>query len=534
MQNGSLSEQPVYELLCSFAVQRASGRLEITDGRRKRVFYLEGGKLSAAESNIKSESTAHLKTAFPKASEKQLLELQGNLRVINSITLREGEWSFTPNEAPKNRHPIQLIAACWQGIQRKMTIEAIQERLTGLGGRFPALNWSNNITLRDLPLDQEMKHFLGELDGQRSLEDVMDFAPGEEGMARRALYLCVITGAVKLDEGARGVEIRVTRREEEAQVSQDIVSQAISTPESRPAPAAPSPPPKVEQPSGAKNENMLGIASLIADEIGTDVAAPKIEGTDITLSSDPETRALQEVLAKLAQAENFFRIIGVDWDASNEEYRNAYFALARQYHPDSSAGLPEDQADLIHQIFTHISEAWETLGDEEAKKAYIDKVIHGQLDENELATEKVKQILRAEDDFRAAVNHLGAGRIVQAHELLKECVQTVPDEPEFRAYLGYTTFKLNKGRDEDEAARGEESLRLAIENVTKAPGAWVLMGKVYNENGHPDLARRCFVKALKIQPTNPEASLEMKRLKESKTKEGKSGGFLKGFFKKKK
>lgn len=533
MQKGSLSEQPVYELLCSFAVQRASGRLEVTDGRRKRVFYLEGGKLSAAESNIKSESTAHLEGAFPKASEKQLLELQGNLRVINAITLRDGEWSFTPNEAPKKRHPIQLIAACWQGIQRKMSIEAIQDRLTGLGGRFPALDWSNNITLRDLPLEQEMKQFLGELDGQRSLEDVMDFAPGEEGMAHRALYLCVITGAVKLDEGVRGVEIRVTRREE-AQVSQDIVSQAISTPESAPHTPAPTPPAKKEPESGEKNENMLGIANLIADEIGTDVAAPKIEGTDITLSSDPATRTLQEALVQMAQAENFFQIIGVDWDASTEEYRNAYFALARQYHPDSSAGLPEEQADLVHQIFTHISEAWETLGDEDAKKAYIDKIIHGKLDENELATEKVKQILRAEDDFRAAVHHLSAGRIVQAHELLTECVQTVPDEPEFRAYLGYTTFKLNKGRNEEEAARGEESLRLAIENVTKAPGAWVLMGKVYNENGHPDLARRCFVKALKIQPTNPEAALEMKRLKESKSKDEKSGGFLKGLFKKKK
>ena len=131
--------------------------------------------------------------------------------------------------------------------------------------------------------------------------------------------------------------------------------------------------------------------------------------------------------------------------------------------------------------------------------------------------------------------HLGAGRIVQAHELLAGCVETVPDEPEFRAYFGYTTFKLNKGRDDEAAARGEETLRVAIENVNKAPGAWVLMGKVYNENGHTDLARRCFVKALKIQPTNPEATLEMKRLKDASRSDQKSSkGFLKGLFSKKK
>jgi len=531
MQSGSLSEQPVYELLCSFAAQRASGRLDLTDGRRKRVFFLEGGKLSGASSNIKSESTAHLKESFPKASEKQLLELQGNLRVINAVSLRDGEWQFSPNEVPENRHPIQLIAACWQGIQRKMSQEEIEARLAGLDGRFPTLNWGNPITLKDLPLDQEMKLFLHELDGERSLEDVVEFAPGEPGLATRAIYLCVITGAVKLDAGSMGAEIRVTRRIQEEDTD-NLVSEAIS---SRPKQAVVPPEPTKETPETKKSsDDMLGIASLIADEIGTDLAAPKMEGTDMTLSTDPEIRALQEVLAKMETAPDFFHVIGVDWDAPVQDYRSAYFALARVYHPDSAVDLPEEQAELVHSIFTHISEAWETLGDEEAKSAYIKKVIHGELDENELATEKVKQILRAEDDFRDAVAHLTAGRIVQAHERLKEVVEIVPDEPEFRAYLGYTTFKLNKGRDDDEAARGEEALRIAVENVANAPGAWVLMGKVYNENGHPDLARRCFVKALKIQPTNPEANLEMKRLKESKSKEKGGSGFLKGLFGKKK
>ena len=528
MQSGSLSEQPVYELLCSFAAQRASGRLELTDGRRRRIFFFEGGKLSAAESNIKSESTKHLKEAFPNASESQLADLQGNLRVINAASFKEGEWQFVPNEAPPERQPIQLIAACWQGLQRKVKDDEIEARLAGLDGRFPILDWKNPITLKDLPIEQDLKSFLQELDGERSLEEVMDFAPGDSGIVSRSLYLSVITGAVKLEQGSRHAEIRVTKREEAAP-STDLISQAITSSKPSPTPVTIEPPEE-----GQKKPDVLGIASLIADEIGTDVAAPKIEGLDQAMSSDPEIRRLQETLAKMETAESFFDILSIDWDASKEEYRNRYFELARAYHPDSSAGMPEEQAELVHRIFTHISEAWETLGDDESKTAYIDKVIHGKLDENELATEKVKQILRAEDDFRAAVAHLGAGRIVQAHELLLGCVDIVPDEPEFRAYLGYTTFKLNKGRDDDAASRGEESLRLAIEQVTKAPGAWVLMGKVYNENGHSDLARRCFVKALKIQPTNPEATLEMKRLKEAKGPSSSGGGFLKGLFSKKK
>lgn len=530
MQSGSLTQQPVYELLCSFAVQRASGRLELTDGRRKRVYFFEGGKLSAADSNIKNESTPHLTAAFPNASESQIRELQGNLRVINAISLREGEWHFTPNEAPPERHTIGLLSACWQGIQRKMDLSEIEQRLAGLDGRHPALDWTNPITLKDLPLDPEIKGFLSELDGQRSLEDVLDFAPGEPGAATQSLYLCVISGAVKLGETHRGAQIRVTQTAEastdrsleiENLGRKDLISEAIS--------GTPSPPtPK------AADENLLGIANLIADEIGTDLAAPKLEGTDMTLSADPKISALQTVLAQMEQAENFFDRLGVKWDAPGQTHRAAYFQLAKQYHPDSSTGLPEEQAELIHRIFTCISEAWETLGDAERLSAYIDKVIHGKLDENELAMEKVRLILNAEDEFRAAAAHLTAGRIVRAHELLLGCVENVPDEPEFRAYLGYTTFKLNKDKDPETAAQGQEALRTAVENVAKSPGAWVLMGKVYQETGHADYARTCFVKALKIQPTHPEASLEMKRLKEARAQSKGGGGFLKGLFSKKK
>jgi len=522
MQSGSLSQQPIYELLCSFACQRANGRLELTDGRRKRVYFFEGGKLSAADSNIKNESAAHLKEAFPNARESQIKELQGNLRVINAISMREGEWHFTPNEAPKERHTIGLLSACWQGIQRKMDLVEIEQRLAGLDGRHPALDWSSPITLKDLPLDPGIKGFLSELDGLRSLEDVLDFAPGEPGEATQSLYLCVITGAVKLGANSGGTKVRITRTDEQDSDS-SFVSEALS--------AAPTPAPA---PAPAPDENLMGIASLIADEIGTDLAAPKLEGSDMTLSTDPKARALQMVLAQMEQAEHYFDLLGVAWDAPSQERRTTYFQLAKKYHPDSSVGLPEEQADLVHRIFTCISEAWETLGDEDRLGPYIDKVIHGKLDENELAMQKVRLILQAEDEFRAATAHLTAGRIVQAHDLLKGCVASVPDEPEFQAYLGYTTFRLNKDRNPEAAAKGQESLRIAVEEVAKAPGAWVLMGKVYKETGHPDLARSCFVKALKIQPTNPEANLEMKRIKEARAQSKNRGGFLKGLFSKKK
>jgi tetratricopeptide (TPR) repeat protein len=160
-------------------------------------------------------------------------------------------------------------------------------------------------------------------------------------------------------------------------------------------------------------------------------------------------------------------------------------------------------------------------------------VVHGLQDENEIAMERVKEILQAEANFDKAVAHFRAGRIVQAHEILQTCVAQVPDAPEFRAYLGYTTWKLNEERDPETAQKGEDMLKAAMDNSVKLDNGWVLLGLVYKAKDLEDLAKMTFVKALKIKPSNEFAVREMKRLTRDK-KEASLGGGIFGMFKKKK
>lgn len=60
---------------------------------------------------------------------------------------------------------------------------------------------------------------------------------------------------------------------------------------------------------------------------------------------------------------NMYRVLGVSDRASPDEIRRAYCQLARRYHPDTS-GLSGSDA------FHDIREAYETLGDEERRRAY--------------------------------------------------------------------------------------------------------------------------------------------------------------------
>ena len=58
-----------------------------------------------------------------------------------------------------------------------------------------------------------------------------------------------------------------------------------------------------------------------------------------------------------------YKILGVSKEASSEEVKKAYFALAKKYHPDAS-----DKAEL--EKFHAITKAYKTLSDKEKRKEY--------------------------------------------------------------------------------------------------------------------------------------------------------------------
>ncbi|MDD2907075.1 MAG: DnaJ domain-containing protein [Candidatus Gracilibacteria bacterium] len=62
---------------------------------------------------------------------------------------------------------------------------------------------------------------------------------------------------------------------------------------------------------------------------------------------------------------NFYDILGVDKNASNEDIKKAYRKKAMQYHPDRNSG---DKS--AEEMFKKINSAYDTLGDEKKRKQY--------------------------------------------------------------------------------------------------------------------------------------------------------------------
>ena len=62
---------------------------------------------------------------------------------------------------------------------------------------------------------------------------------------------------------------------------------------------------------------------------------------------------------------DYYKVLGVERNASQEEIKKAYRKLAKRYHPDVNRDNPQAQ-----ERFQEINEANEVLGDAEKRKRY--------------------------------------------------------------------------------------------------------------------------------------------------------------------
>ena len=63
---------------------------------------------------------------------------------------------------------------------------------------------------------------------------------------------------------------------------------------------------------------------------------------------------------------NYYKILNVNKNATNDEIKQAYKKLALKYHPDKNRNNKESS----EEIFKNISEAYQILGNEENRKKY--------------------------------------------------------------------------------------------------------------------------------------------------------------------
>jgi curved DNA-binding protein CbpA len=484
------------------------------------------------------------------------------------------EWTVKEGESPSKTLEIPTSAALIQGLREALDEPLLRDLASELLQSWPRLAGD---ALVDMGGDEVLEGYFNDIDGERSGEDVISFAPGGDiKHALAAMWMAWKMGSIEAgpepsDDAPAGLGLELGFDLDA------VLAEATAAPppeEKPPSDAGPIIPPSfssdVPDDSGEpafeidfgddsdsdEAEYEAAVMSALGDSADPEpvsrpsepaAAAPQPPEADEPPVSEasvnaahPMAERLQDLADRVNSAENHFDALGLPWDASLNDFRAAYRDLARDLHPDRYVDASDDLQEVATGVFDKVREAFEIIESEEERQKYTDKVIHGKKTEDELAMEQLQAYWSAESDFKKGLAAFNQGKLTSAHDCFTRAVDGVPDELEFRAYHSYTSFALERTRDPEKALEYIDILKSVIERnqeqERKLDAAWVLLGRAYRENGEEEKAKRCIVQALRINASNADATREMRRLtnpdRKTKKEEKKSGFFSKIFGKK--
>ncbi|MBL8912227.1 MAG: response regulator [Archangium sp.] len=274
----------------------------------------------------------------------------------------------------------------------------------------------------------------------------------------------------------------------------------------------PPPPPETPPPAPAPKKRDPAPAPVLAKSAGS--LLPELsEVVSLPRVSGQESAAREKLAAKFGAMRklDYFEILGVKHSAQREDIKRAYFALAKEYHPDKHFGSASAELRAIaQQIYDLISTAHDTLTDPNEKLRYIDELASGEKKRAEDAD--VGKILAAEGKFQRGEDLMRNRAYAEAWKLFQEAIQLYDQEGEFHAWAGWALFQADPNRADD-AIRGIEQ---AISLNPKLDKSYLFLGYIHKATGRPDRAERQFEKAIQANPDCTEALRELRLLGKSK------------------
>lgn len=506
---GKLVDQPLAELIREMSAKGLSGTLRLEHEQAQTAVYFENGRIIYAASNLR---TLRLREYLIKRSvvPKSVLERFANnlsdldfaaalgasgtlrqkdidalLAILVSDVLRvallwtEGIWDFNQRARLVDSVNVNLdTPTLLREAARRMPFNLVSQRF-----RNPAetISRASDISPTSNLLPAE-SFILSRLDTGLKLGELVMLSGLPEIDARRAIYGLTLSGLLNREywQNAFRTEDKPTSKE----------------------PAIASVAPGVNQ----------------------------VEQSANWVSASIENEELNKFLQRLRNATNYYEVIELPPTAHASEIKEAYYAMARRYHPDrfhlkSGTKLHAE----ISSAFARVTQAYETLTDPNARATYDQTVQRSSQfsqataktpepaaksrfsEDSDLETDAETESGRAEYHFREGVGALQQGRINSAITHLSHAARLQPQEARYRAHYG-------------RALAAEKNTRRLAENeiqaaVKLAPGDVnfrTMLAELYFQLKFHRRARTELDRALAIDPQNATAHSLLRKLEKSR------------------
>jgi tetratricopeptide (TPR) repeat protein len=239
----------------------------------------------------------------------------------------------------------------------------------------------------------------------------------------------------------------------------------------------------------------------------TSVAPPAAPFVSASISPQHEEfRAEVARRLRVASSQNNFTMLGLDQKASKEEVNEAFFVLAKRWHPDK---LPNELADLrsdVGTIFSMLSEAHQTLANEKKRAEYLRLVTEGGATADDQA--HIRDVVDASTEFQKAEALLKRRDLSTAEEHARRALALDPEQGEHIALIAHLEIQRT-----DEPVRIKaliDDLDRAVSKNSRSAKAHYYRALAYKKLGRTADAMADFRVVSELDPDHVDAAREVR------------------------
>ncbi|MEW6360953.1 MAG: DUF4388 domain-containing protein [Acidobacteriota bacterium] len=234
------------------------------------------------------------------------------------------------------------------------------------------------------------------------------------------------------------------------------------------------------------------------------------------LEAEENTITLDEYLARVENAENYYALLGIKIGADEKSIKDAYFSLAKQFHPDRFHRESPEQVKRIQAAFTALAHAYESLKTKEARSAYDLKLRRDEeakellksSGQNTSAKPQDRQAEEALQNFQQGLLLLNEGDDEAATIHLARAVHFSPQNALFQAHYGKAL-----SYDPRQRHKAESALQTAVRLDPKNFKIRAMLVEFFLSNNMQKRAEGELNRFLDLVPASLEARAMLEKIK---------------------
>ncbi|MBX5483577.1 MAG: DnaJ domain-containing protein [Myxococcaceae bacterium] len=223
-------------------------------------------------------------------------------------------------------------------------------------------------------------------------------------------------------------------------------------------------------------------------------------------------QTIEEKFKQVSGKRNHFQVLGVPTHATKEQVKDAFLSLAKVFHPDRLPQSLSAYAPKITSIFEAIREAYDTLFDDDKRRAYAltlqQAASPAKAPDPRNATMALEEYKRGEVYFRKR-------DFVAAEEAWARAYALDP-KAEYLAARGWALYMDPQRRPE--APRAKQMMADALKVNPQCDRAHYQLGVIARVENRMEDAERHFREAVKANPRHLEANQELRLIEMRKKK----------------